>query len=226
MTAYRSYVTDYPRRVLDAWKRHLDSKLSPESDVSITLATISAAIGTPLELLGMVDEAETPSKSPWSGHADSKLDNPALDKLRSVRVSDFFASDLGPVSGFASWKYGEHADMSCLNTIDGWDALKPEATPPIDLKCWKVLRVLRHASAHGNIRVRATAGEITQIVLLNFPRKEPNCKVAFVAVGPDDLLKFVHRWSDFLEVLEALSNTWQTALEQAESSQIDGARPC
>lgn len=217
MTAYRSIITDYPKRVLEAWEAHIDSERKSNREVSFTLATIAASVGTPLELLGRVDEKPQPLKSPMNAVLGT-LAQGSLVELDRVREANFFGSELGPPEGFASWRFGRTKPRAELASLDAWPELRDEAVPAADLKCWEVLRVLRHSAAHAGIRVRGKQPSIDQIVLLNFYSVDGKPCFSFLAVSPRDLEAFVRGWKSLVERLEKLTPSLSDALRRAEAA--------
>lgn len=216
MTAYREYVVEYPQRVLRAWEENLERERAAGREVSFTLTAIAAAVGTPLELLGFVHDQHQPLKHPMGpkGHANFQ---PVYDALGAVLDAPFLGSVLGPKDGKqCSWHFGLNIPSSQLGHTDSW-AASDTKVHAAQIKCGKVLRILRHASAHANVRVCEQSGEtIKRVVLINFP--PGGTTFSFVSASPEDIEALVMRWKTLVDKLEAMTPPMSDALKAAQAA--------
>ena len=197
MSNYRNFVEDFPSRCIDL----LDFTAQAEKkdlEVTLLLAVAGQAIIMPVERLDINSPDSRSEATHPSGDATvfksakSKLDK-VLDK--ECKTSRLFHGEHGRFDP-AAWEYKE-CDADEVNA-DSVEDLKP-----IDnKKCRTILKILRRALAHGNLR---TDGKdpINRLVFFSEIREKGRpIKYERLECDPDTLRRFLKAWANELKKLD------------------------
>ena len=204
MTAYKSFVSDFPARCRDLLDGSMGSAEISGREVTLALTVASAALVIPFERIN-----------------PSSQDHVVPDR------TDASVSKLGKLLGmpFEGWVKASPGLWRRASTLQGQSIrgkhveewLREDALSSLDCT-WNVGRVfavLRNALAHGNLYSRTGAkGEITELVFLSQvrDRSQPSCpqcgappqlsdNYQGLVATPADFVSLLRTWVTFLESL-------------------------
>ena len=196
MTAYKNFISDFPRRCIDILDLAKAGSRASGRDVTLVIMVASASLVIPLERLRI--------KASGDAHPIGDLERfpDSAQQLQGLLKSPFVGSKIGPPADQKSWKLAQR-----LTNIEGdaeqWMA-RAQLKPVSGEKTVKaILELMRNALAHGNL---FTIGDpIASLVFVNFhwknlPKGAPAEWVNFDAlqVPPADLDELLCKWVEFL----------------------------
>jgi hypothetical protein len=197
MSAYANYVKDFPTRCIEL----LDLTLHAEKkglDVTLLLAVAGQAVMMPLERLELLRSTLSAQRTDGNHPSgDAKTFKSAADKLsealdKQCKVSSLFQNDHKEFDP-DSWKYNE-CELGGVN-LENVEPMKSIA----DKSCRTILKILRNALAHGNLR---TDGKpINRLIFLSRVSKDVE-KYHRLECHPDELRRFLKAWANALRSLK------------------------
>ena len=205
MSAHSNVVQDFPKRctrLLELWH---DAK-TKDLEVTLLLAVAGQALIMPLERLdvlsrtdGVYPVCDNKHNVPDSPAAEAKIPHPSGDARTFKRAADQLSKLLGQKcnqsrlfrdaegSFLDAWRYTE-CDLVESNS----ETFRPQK-PIADKNCRTILKVLRHALAHGNLRT--DGNPINRLVFLARKYSGGDTKLHYLQCDPYTLLRFLRAWT-------------------------------
>ncbi len=198
MSAYRDYVSDFPRRCSVLLERLRLPARGIGLGVTHLLSITTVGLIVPHERLRRLnDESQTEHPS-----GDRRRYKEAASQYDRLLEEYFLSSPLSPdgpqllSSGASTWRKGKI--KSVKPHAPNFDQVFATAKPvEDDVKVGTMIGIMRNALAHGNI---VTGGrEIHDIMFLS---RDEYPAFRFVAVEPEDLRTFMTNYFEFLRHLD------------------------
>lgn len=213
MTAYKNFVEDFPTRCREVLKIAREPALLRGREVTLTLIVASAGLMIPYERL-KPDGGEIDHPS-----GDNRTFSDAAEQLKSLLDHPFLSSK---VWGKPSWTWHSGKVKSVEGAPSSWVGFKGRR-PFDDVKHGEeaktvknIIGLIRNALAHGNIYTYGDPIEAIIFVKINFGSDRNIIKdYSFISVSPDDFLRFLDYWFDFLGQLKIPQNEVFEALKIA-----------
>ncbi|WP_419938666.1 hypothetical protein [Candidatus Palauibacter sp.] len=188
MSAYSSYVRDFPFRCGEILEEFRLPALRRGRDVTLLLSISTAALIIPYERLGTPNATSHPLRDRDRYPKAARQYEELLDK-------PFLSSPLWGREEVSTWRKGSVQDVRSGGP-DTWPELRDARSMPSDVPVSAVLSILRNALAHGNVLTEG--GVIRNIVLL---AREGRTAFGFISVSPHDFRKFMMDYIGFLKDL-------------------------
>ncbi len=192
MTAYRNFISDYPRRcgeLLETFRHDVRGW----REVTLMLSLASSGLIIPYERLKQ-------SKTPHPSGDSEKYDN-AREKLEILGKTTFLKSGFC-MGNNSSWMIGKTSSIS--GDIEAWKFSKDLKSISAKKTFGSLIKVIRNALAHGNIFTKGNP--IEHIVFLSSVQK--GCdekgrdeKFNFLQVSIEDFDYFIKAWFKFTQEL-------------------------
>lgn len=204
MSNYRDFIEDFPSRCKDLLLLAHEQAASNDREVTLSLMVASAGFLVPFERLrggGLYIQ-------PTRGRETFPEPAANLDHLLDQPWAEFGKP------GANSWATGP--SQSPDKPMDSWPELGNLQPPSQATTVAKILTIMRHALAHGNIYTRPTREKKIQAII--FVSRGENRRTGrltpyeFVYVSPSDFRNFLLTWFDLIatwnisqeEIVEAL----------------------
>ncbi|TLD71167.1 hypothetical protein FEM03_09685 [Phragmitibacter flavus] len=189
MSYYTNFVKDFPSRCLDLLKFEMEAK-NKNLEVTLLLVVAGQAIFMPYERL---DLNNSKNKHPSKDFEKFETARSDLQKELAKKCKDsrLFKDENGSYNSHA-WIYKECAP----------DQVNHEAVPgmrPVEDKlALTIVKILRNALAHGNLRTNGNP--IDRLVFLSGIYESPNYNR--LECTPDSLRCFLKNWATMLKKLK------------------------
>lgn len=199
MSNYRNFLEDYPTRCVQLLDRYQESaKTAKPNGLEVTLLL---AVATAV-LTGTYDRLRVNKAGKRPVMADNKAQPDLVAQVRSrlqIRLDGWIPE---AVARFHSWS----ADR-CDPDPESWPSFPDGGSHPT---VQNVLKTLRNALAHGQVRTMSSNGDITEIVFLNsFKNEEDERQWAWLELSPDKLESVVRGWVELIDQYKASSGALQ-----------------
>ena len=189
MSAYSSYVRDFPLRCGEILEEFRLPSRKRGRDVTLLLSISTAALIIPYERLGTPNNTAHPLRDRDRYPKAARQYEELLDK-------PFLSSPLWGREEVSTWRKGSVQDVRSGGP-DTWPELRDARPMQSDVPVGKVLRILRNALAHGNV---FTEGRVIRNIVL-LAKERNSVAFGFISVSPDDFRKFMMDYIGFLRDL-------------------------
>ncbi|WP_420636644.1 hypothetical protein [Candidatus Palauibacter sp.] len=190
MTAYSSYVTDFPSRCGEILEEFRSPALEQGRDVTLLLSISTAALTVPHERL-------KPRARPRHPLRDRERYPKTAEKYEELLREPFLSSPLWRSRGVSTWKTGRIQDVQSGGP-DTWRELRDARSMPPEERVGTVLRILRNALAHGNV---FTEGKVIHNIVL-LAKEWDSQAFSLISVSPRDFRKFTMNYICFVRGLD------------------------
>jgi hypothetical protein len=184
MSYYSDFISVFPSRCLDVLKAFSEQATLDDREVTLLLCVASAGIVVPYERL----------KSSEGGHPmrDRNRYSEAAKRFDALLTEPFLLSPLG--RGTHDWRWKGAVDDVNSDPIQWSRVARPLAR---DKKGKNVVPVIRHALAHGNIKV---AGDpINELHFLAENRRRDDGSFRLLVTSPASFASFVRNWLEAMK---------------------------
>lgn len=205
MSEYADFVSDFPRRCIELLNSGEASSSAKGREVTLLLMVASTSLVIPFERLRLdTDHSSHP-------FGENKIYSQSSEALSSLLERPFVGSAIGPSSD-NTWKI---ADPVYDVSGDPSDWLRDCSIKPVGSKkqVRSILKLLRNALAHGNIKTRGNPIRELIFVQERFascnpgePRRRTHFEVLLVT--PEDLKAMIRGWVVFLAESHALEHSF------------------
>lgn len=191
MSAYRDYVSDFPRRCSILLRRLRFPARGMRLEVTHLLSITTVGLIVPHERLKRLnEESQAPHPS-----GDRHRYKEAASEYNRLLEEAFLSSPLWP-DGKSTWRKGKVKDVGAQ--APNFDQAFTGAEPMLpNVKAGTVVNIMRNALAHGNI---VTGGRAINDIM--FLSRDTLPSYRFVAVEPEDLREFMLNYFEFLGRLD------------------------
>ena len=189
MTAYSSYVKDFPSRCGEILAGFESSALELGRDVTLLLSISTTALIFPHDRL----KCPRPYRHP-SGDRDRHPR--AARQYEQLLDNSFLSSPLWGKPGASTWRKGKVQNVG-WGGPDSWPELRAAEEMKPEARVSEVLRILRNALAHGNVFTEGM--QIRNIVFLTWDGRKA---AKFISVSPQDFRSFMMKYIRFVSSLK------------------------
>jgi hypothetical protein len=199
MSEFRDFIKDFPHRCSDVLKFAFPQALDCDREVTLLLMAAAAAFVIPFERLRSDDHPT----------GDPQQYKEVASTLKSILGKAFLDGPFWPKAP-ASWRIGESDTVT--GRPDSWPKFEARSEPTDKTPALQIFATLRNALSHGNLYIRGSLGQISEIVFVAEKRCGGVVGYRFACVTPDDFHLFLNKWFDYVEKQDIPQNVVAIAL--------------